>query len=449
MKKKYFLFLFLLSTILHAQCWEKIASGYYHSAAIKTDGTLWTWGNNQDGELGIGTDYNIDGFESNRNIPVQVGFESNWQSVSLGWYHTAAIKNDGTLWCWGGNEFGQVGDGTLIERNLPVQIGTDNNWRSVASGQTYTLAIKTDGTLWAWGQNQVGQLGNGTTSINETKPQQIGTDTNWQSLTTGRAFSLAIKTNGTLWAWGVNNSGQLGDGTKVNKNVPTQVGTMSDWQSVSAGDSHTLGLSQDGKLLAWGLNSYGELGNGTNNDSNVPILIGTATNWKKIEAGSYYSYAIKTTGQLYKFGNGLKSPTSFDSSTDWQEIKTDSFHTLALKTGNSLSASGYNTFGQLGNNTNADSTNFIQVRCTTLGVESNIGSDFSIYPIPVKSILNFHLGNNNYQINQITIVDLQGRIIYKTNDNLKQLNLSNFESGLYYIKIITNNQTFNSKFIKE
>src|SRR3989338_3488524 len=245
--------------------WSFLSAGSYHTVAIKTDGTLWGWGDNYYGQLGdgttsyrysptqIGTDANwssvsaggaytsnytaaikIDGtlwsYGDGTYSPIQIGTDSNWSSVSAGYSHTVAIKTDGTLWAWG------AGYGTT-----PVQVGTDTNWSSVSAGFWHTAAIKTDGTLWAWGRNVEGQLGDGT-GIDKSSPIQIGTDTDWSSVSAGGYHTVAIRTDGTLWAWGSNGSGQLGDGTEINKLSPTKIGIATNWLFVSAGGFHTIAI---------------------------------------------------------------------------------------------------------------------------------------------------------------------------------------------------------------
>jgi hypothetical protein len=188
--------------------------------------------------------------------------DTDWASVAAGSYHTMAIKTDGTLWAWGANWAGQLGNGTLVDTDTPVQIGYGNDWASVAAGYYHTVAIKTDGSLWAWGSNEEGQLGDGT---NESKdgPTQIGPDTDWASVAAGYYHTVAVKTNGTLWAWGYNEEGQLGDGTNESKNTPTRIGADTDWVSVAAGEGHTVAVKTNGTLWAWGYNAEGQLGDGS------------------------------------------------------------------------------------------------------------------------------------------------------------------------------------------
>ena len=217
------------------------------TVAIKTDGTLWVWGV----------------FWSLwHNIPALIGLDIDWTSVSTGYSHTLAIKTDGTLWAWGGNTF--------------TQIEPDTIWTSVSIGYWHALAIKADGSLWAWGENRNGQLGDGTT-INRNTPTQIESGAIWTFVSAGIWHTLAIKADGTLWAWGNNDFGQLGDGTTINRDTPTQIEFGTTWTSVFASFiSHTVAIKTDGTLWAWGNNGNGQLGDGTDGNKNhryIPVQI--------------------------------------------------------------------------------------------------------------------------------------------------------------------------------
>ncbi len=247
-----------------------IAAGGSHSMWIKLDGTLWGWGENGAGEVGDWTD--VDKWS-----PVQVGTATNWKSVSSGDASTLAIRTDGTLWAWGANGNGYLGDGTTTERWTPVQIGTDTDWKQVSIGASHTLAVKSNGTLWSWGSDGAGQLGNGAVSGDQWSPVQIGAATNWAKVFAGTDFSLALKTDGTLWAWGSNTTGQLGIGNVLDQVSPVQVGTATDWTEFEAGAYHTVALKTDGSLWAWGDNSSGQLGDGTFTAQYSPVRIGAAS----------------------------------------------------------------------------------------------------------------------------------------------------------------------------
>ena len=220
----------------NASEWVSVSAGGSHTVAVRADGTLWAWGENSYGQLGDGTGGGGGGWEvrdrGRRLSPVRVGTATNWASVSVGYWHTVAIRTDGTLWAWGQNDHGQLGNGGggLGDMSLnPVQIGTAANWASVSAGPIHTVAIGTDGSLWVWGVQEHGtgyeEAGEGNFRRHHygSTPTRIGTDTNWAfvSANTGfvtapiiviHSFTIALRTDGSLWAWGVNFAGQLGTG---------------------------------------------------------------------------------------------------------------------------------------------------------------------------------------------------------------------------------------------
>jgi uncharacterized repeat protein (TIGR02543 family) len=343
----------------------RIATGWYHTMALKSDGTLWAWGYNYDGQLGDGT-------TTLRLSPVQIGSDNNWVSVSAGDYHTIALKSDGTLWAWGRNDWGQLGDGTGANRISPVQIGSDNKWVSISTGAGHTIALKSDGTLWAWGLNSSYQLGDGT-GINSLSPVQIGSDNTWVSISAGANHTMALKSDGTLWAWGSNGTGQLGDGTTTDRLSPVQIGSDTTWVSVSAGANHTIALKSGGTLWAWGWNAHGQLGDGTTTNRLSPIQIGSDSKWVSVSAGGDYTTALKSDGTLWAWGsNGTGqlgdgtttnrlSPIQVGSDNRWASFSTGLAYTVALKSDGTLWAWGYNTFGELGDGTTTNKLSPVQI----------------------------------------------------------------------------------------
>ena len=269
--------------------WANASGSSPFSAGIKTDGTLWTWGQDAYGQLGQNGPHNI-----NLSSPTQVGTDTTWSDVSTGTATVVATKTDKTLWVWGWNEYGQVGDNSKTQRSSPVQIGSDTDWNKVAGGMYRGWAIKTDGTLWGWGYNGYGRLGlNNTTRYSS--PTQVGTDTTWSNITSGAYASAAVKTNGTLWTWGRNNYGALGQnegppGASVNSySSPKQVGTNTDWSSVAMSNAgatyQTYALKTDGTLWGMGYGDLGALGQDNQVHYSSPVQIpGTA--WSSIKAES-------------------------------------------------------------------------------------------------------------------------------------------------------------------
>ena len=292
-----------VQTVTFATNWSSLFTGFYHVGAIKTDGTLWLWGRNLNGTLGDNT-------TTQRSSPVQTIVGGiNWSKVACGPYNTAAIKTDGTLWIWGSNSNGQLGDNTLTDRSSPVQTVTGGtNWSVVACGRAHTAAIKTDGTLWTWGSNSHGQLGDNTLTNKSSPIQTITGGNNWSSVACGYNFVAAIKTDGTLWLWGQNTvfgaAGQLGDNTGTNKSSPVQtIAGGNNWSSVACGRSHTAALKRDGTLWTWGLNSYGNLGDNTSIRKSSPIqTISAGNNWSFVACGYQHTTATKTDGSLWAWG---------------------------------------------------------------------------------------------------------------------------------------------------
>ena len=264
-----------------------------------TSSTLWTRGHNNRGQLGDGT-------TTDRTTGTQeLTAETDWAAISAGGYYTVALKSDGTLWAWGDNRYGQLGNGTTVDRTTPTQESTGaTNWSAIATGGYHTVALKSDGTLWAWGYNGYGSLGDGTIVSKSAPTQEATGATDWSVIAAGGFHTIAIKADGSLWAWGNNEIGQVGDGTTVNKDAPTQESTGgTNWSAISAGDYHTVALKSDGALWAWGHNQYGQLGDGTLTHRHTPVRESTgASNWSAIATGKDHTIALKSDGTLWAWG---------------------------------------------------------------------------------------------------------------------------------------------------
>jgi alpha-tubulin suppressor-like RCC1 family protein len=444
----------LFTNFIYSQCWQSVEASYsYHCIGIQTDGTLWTWGYNGDGQLGDGT-------KINKEVPTQIGAATNWKSVSNNFSNSFAIKTNGTIWGWGDNSKGQLGLGSIVNKLIPTQIGTATNWQSVSSGQEYTLAIKTNGTLWAWGDNTGGKLGNDT-FVDELSPIRIGTDTDWVKVVAGSIASFAIKSDGTLWAWGGLNGVDTGRSI-----IPVQVGTDT-WTDISATYFHAIGLQTNGTIWSWGRNNSGALGRGNSlsNPANyIARQIGTETNWRAIATGSDHSMAVKKDGTLWswgendfgQYGNGTTSPSpsplQIGTSTSWRSIVLGLSFSIGFRTTNDrIWTWGRDNQDALGNGSDRDSlTPFAIGICTTLDLESFeiVNNNFRFYPNPVKTDLNID-NLLNLEIKEIQIIDILGKIVFKQKSNFNKVNFQNLDNGIYVLSILSNeNKTFKYKIIK-
>lgn len=310
-----------VQTIAGGSNWKQVSVASSGMAATKTDGTLWAWGDAACGRLGTGNYVAIDG--TCKSSPVQtISGGTNWRcdnllnndfsDFSTGWSTSGnsrlAIKTDGTLWAWGAGYNYVLGLGTSNAINSPTQVGTANNWRKVATtSSSHTLATKTDGTLWAWGFQSAGRLGNGISNYSSiTTPIQIGTDTNWNIIAVGSGISGGIKTDGTLWTWGDQGRYALGQPDKNSRSSPVQVGTANNWCRLSFNSESTNGnaaaIKTDGTLWTWGQGLNGSTGQGNTLTTSTPIQVGTGTNWCQIRAGRFTSVGIRTDNTLWAWG---------------------------------------------------------------------------------------------------------------------------------------------------
>ena len=287
-----------VQTVSNLTNWRSVSLGDCHSAAIKSGsaseigGTLWLWGSGAFGQLGTNA-------VINRSSPVQtVSGGTNWKSVSLGDHHSSAIKTDGTLWMWGRGEDGRLGNNTIINQSSPVQtVSSGTNWRSASLAYKHSAAIKTDGTLWLWGNGGNGRLGNNAI-INQSSPvQTVSGGTNWRNVSIGDYHSAAIKTDGTLWLWGSGALGQLGTNTTINRSSPVQtVSGGTNWRNVSLSYSHSAAIKTDGTLWLWGLGYNGQLGDNAATNKSSPVqTVSGGTSWRSVSTNTLLSAALCVT----------------------------------------------------------------------------------------------------------------------------------------------------------
>lgn len=363
-----------VQTVAGGTDWKSVScSDWETTAAIKLDGTLWMWGHNSSGQLGDGT-------AVDKSSPVQtVAGGTDWSEVDVGSYHTAAIKTDGTLWMWGTNTDGQLGIGdivTITSLSSPVQtIAGGTNWKQVSVGDRSTAAVKTDGTLWTWGRNTDGQLGNDTIESTSTPVQTVAGGTTWTQVSMGTAAAAAVKTDGTLWLWGSNFYGTLGTGDTVSTSSPVQtIAGGTDWSQVSIGDLSAAAIKTDGSLWTWGGNWSGMLGNGSTAHTSSPVQTAAGgNNWRQVSVGTNHMIAVKTDDSLWVWGDdGLGVLGTFfqryqlapyrtvDGDDAWTQITGGLNVTAGIKTDGTLWTWGSNGNGSVGDGTTIDRSSPVQ-----------------------------------------------------------------------------------------
>jgi len=307
-----------------------VEAGNAHILAIRADGTLWSWGDNNYGQLGLGetneaseTGETDGGAARAQSIPqaVRIPEDSAVVAVAAGAAHSLAIDDAGRLWAWGKGAKGRLGLGDTHDRSTPSQVNTapQHTWQAISAGGGHSLALTSDGSLWAWGENGFGQLGIGNRD-DQSVPQQVTVadgPSNWKAVSAGSDYSLALTSAGILYAWGSGASGRLGLGSLSTHTTPQQVGdTDIQWTDISAGWNHVLAVRSDGSLWTWGGSEAGQLGTGDRGVRTAPTRITAANNWVSVSAGFDHSSALDTEGQLWLWGSGAQGQLGMGATTD-------------------------------------------------------------------------------------------------------------------------------------
>jgi alpha-tubulin suppressor-like RCC1 family protein len=267
--------------------WTSFSAGYSHVCAIDDDRRTWCWGSNFTGELGDGT-------TTNRSTPAPVAGPADWTMVSAGVGYTCGIHASGTMSCWGRDDYGQIGDGLPDRDNhlTPTAVARGDNWRSVNAGYNHACGTRDTGALWCWGDNGSGQSGE-PRLWKRSVPTRVGDRSDWLEVSAGGGHTCALRTDRSLWCWGANHSGQLGNGTFSNGDVanpvPAEVVTGGTWRTVSSGGYHSCAIRTDGTLWCWGANQDGAVGDGTGVDRARPTRIGDADDWHAVTASWFLS----------------------------------------------------------------------------------------------------------------------------------------------------------------
>lgn len=354
---------------------RQVWGGGRHTIALLWDGSVWTWGSDVSGKLGdnqVSPSYNVTNHDSFLPVrvhgPGNVGYLNSIVAISAGESHNTALRSDGTVWTWGWNALGQLGNGTTNDAHTPVQVSGLSNVVAISARGYHCLSLKSDGTVWGWGWNAWGQLGNGTTSFTTVPVRVVGL-TNPAAISAGYMISLALMSNGTVRIWGTDGYGEMGQGvTSVHSYTPIPVPGLSNVVSVSADFQEPEALKSEGTIWMWGWNNLGQLGNGTTSDTNVPVQVLNLTNMIFAGAtGDRNNCAIKADHTVWTWGRNYNGQLGIGTADQNPHpvavqvpafgssyvimVQTPDWHSLALQADGTLWGWGANDHGQLGNST--------------------------------------------------------------------------------------------------
>jgi|694.fasta_scaffold18899_4 alpha-tubulin suppressor-like RCC1 family protein len=330
--------------------WVQLSAGDYQTAGVRANGTLWSWGFNQYGRLGDNT-------TTDRSSPVSVvGGFTNWIQVSAGRRnHMAAVQANGTAWGWGNNNYGQLGDNSSTTTSSPVSVvGGFTDWTQISAGAQHTAAVRANGTAWCWGRGYDGRLGNNNAYGNRSSPVSVvGGFTDWIQVDAGFLHTGGVRANGSAWCWGNNGNGNLGDGTTTARSSPVSIlsAGLPRWVQISAfgrtgTGQHSGAVKSDGTAWCWGLNTGGQLGDNTTTGRSSPVsVVGGFFDWVQISTGHKHTMALRANGTVWGWGyrgNGRlgdggysgyrSSPISVVGGfTDWVTISSSYRHAVALR----------------------------------------------------------------------------------------------------------------------
>lgn len=331
-----------------------VDAGTEHACAV-VQGSLYCWGGNQRGRLGVG-----DG--QNRLFPTRVGTLDQWIMVTTGAEHSCALREDGSVWCFGANDAGQIGQPVVNDVLSPSAVSLAAPATLVTTESDFTCALLADGTLYCWGENTEGMLAQDDTYPGENQylPVQVADYDDWLSVDAGQGHGCGLRSPGTLWCWGRNSQNQLGlgDSAAVQFRVPQQTGNESDWTQVQAGQNHSCGLRAGGELWCWGDNTFGNLGTGDFDPRSSPVRI-DSREYSQVSLDTFHTCAIDSDAQLWCWGRNVEGQLGLGDIEDrviptkvpdggWEQVAVGRFFTCAKKLDQSIWCTGENVVGQLG-----------------------------------------------------------------------------------------------------
>ncbi len=467
----YILVAFISKVTIAQGTWQKVSAGEMFSVAVHSSGSLWSWGVNNLGQLGIGV--------SSFSGPAGVAYSStpllvhtiyqDWVDIACSKSYTIGLRANGTIWGWGYLNGDTLG---AIQYLVPTQIGTDTNWVTISAGIGSFGALKSDGTLWTWGWNNSAQLGLGFTNLMVNTPTQVGTKNDWYKIDFGSSHALALDSVGHLYLWGRHSFA-------VNAIFlePTPMGTSS-YQNISAGNSNAAAIQSDGTLWVWGVNVVGQLGLGDSINRFSFVRLGSDHNWKRVFAGPNCFMAIKQDKTVWGWGlnqdgqlgigatDFIPQPTLlYSPSQTFAEIALSNcygdpygvqffgFHMIAIPANRlSICSSGRNGFGELGNGNQGWFADEIDLNCsifTLAQLHENKFSDFSITPNPSDGI--FQVSSISTEPMKITMLDQQGKQVATFElDELSldnSFDLSDQAPGVYFAHVSQGEQQWVKKLV--
>lgn len=444
-KKQLLSYLFLLLGVgnfsAFAQCWTMISTddAGYHNLGLQSNGTLWAWGPNNNGRLGNGTTLN-------QLTPVQIGTDTDWVWVSAGSASSYALKQDGSLWAWGKNSIGQLALGDSTDRLVPTPVNPNATWMKLSAGNGYVIAQRTDGTLWsnAWG------------TVQPSNPAQVfltsvASYTDWTSFDAGYSQVVALRSNHSVWGFGLGTNGCLATGSDGGYQTATQLFPSTDWNQTVTGNGSSFFKKQNGTIWGVGSNMVGQLGLGFVSLSPTSVYavtqIGTATDWQSLEsAGNGVLMALKTNGTLWACGANNQGQlglgdtqnrsllTQVGTANHWAKVRCGAYHIIALDQTGSLWSWGQNQFGQLGlgDTTSRLTPTLVGTPCT-MGTPQQKKTLFQLIENPVHDWARLLFSQDGSKT--ITVTTLQGQVLqtFTTTDELVVVNMSSYPSGMYLL----------------
>jgi len=282
---------------------KSITGGLYHTCGLLSNGSMMCWGLNNDGQIG-------DGSTTQRLNPVFVNSTESFISITTGKYHTCGVLGNGSAMCWGQNTYGEIGDGTNgTDRLNPVFVNSTESFVSITAKNYHTCGLLGNGSMMCWGKNDYGQIGNGSAGGKALNPVFVNTSESFVSISAGREHTCGLLGNGSMMCWGFNTDGQIGNGDQIQQNNPVFVNTSESFVSIGAGQYHTCGVLGNGIAMCWGNNIYGQIGNGSSGaDVLNPVFVNTSESFVSITGGQYHTCGLLNNGISMCLGDGLVEP---------------------------------------------------------------------------------------------------------------------------------------------